>query len=225
MWSCRPAFTLANIFVIGIVALTFLPSCIQNRFNPVIQRSPYEVIPEAAAFHSRLLVADLHTDALLWRRNLNRRHNIGHVDVPRMIEGNVAIQAFTIVTKSPRGQNIWRNESTSDQITLLAVFQGWPFRTWGNLTQRAVYQADKLRRFSEKSEGRLTLIETKADLRSYLSRRADTHEITAGFLGIEGVHALEGDLNNLELLFDSGVRMVGLTHFFDNEAGGSAHGA
>ena len=224
MWSCRPAFTLANIFVIGIVALTFLPSCIQNRFNPVIQRSPYEVIPEAAAFHSRLLVADLHTDALLWRRNLNRRHNIGHVDVPRMIEGNVAIQAFTIVTKSPRGQNIWRNESTSDQITLLAVFQGWPFRTWGNLTQRAVYQADKLRRFSEKSEGRLTLIETKADLRSYLSRRADTHEITAGFLGIEGVHALEGDLNNLELLFDSGVRMVGLTHFFDNEAGGSAHG-
>ena len=43
-------------------------------------------------------------------------------------------------------------------------------------------------------------------------------------LGIEGAHALEGDLANLEVVFGRGFRMIGLTHFFDNEFAGSAHG-
>jgi microsomal dipeptidase-like Zn-dependent dipeptidase len=43
-------------------------------------------------------------------------------------------------------------------------------------------------------------------------------------LGVEGAHALEGRLENLDALFDAGVRMMALTHFFDNEWGGSAHG-
>lgn len=215
---------LAGMVSVGIATFALLPSWIQNRLNPAILRSPYHVTSQAAALHERLLVADLHADALLWRRDLTRRHEIGHVDVPRLIEGNLAIQAFTIVTKSPRGQNIERNQSTSDVITPLAILQRWPVRTWSDLTERAVYQAEKLRRFSERSEGRLTLLETQADLRSYLATRAVTPEITAGFLGIEGAHALEGELGNLDRVFGAGVRMLGLTHFFDNEAGGSAHG-
>jgi len=146
------------------------------------------------------------------------------VDVPRLIEGNVAIQAFTIVTKSPRGQNIEHSPAASDMVTLLAVVQRWPLRTWGNLTERAVFQAQQLRRFAERSAGRLTLLETRADLREYLARRSKTPGITAGFLGIEGAHALEGELDNLDRLFEVGVRLMGLTHFFDNEVGGSAHG-
>ena len=41
---------------------------------------------------------------------------------------------------------------------------------------------------------------------------------------MEGAHALEGDLNNVDRLFALGYRIIGLTHFFDNEVGGSAHG-
>ena len=41
---------------------------------------------------------------------------------------------------------------------------------------------------------------------------------------IEGGHPLEGDAENLDRLFDQGLRIVGLTHFFDNELGGSLHG-
>ena len=41
---------------------------------------------------------------------------------------------------------------------------------------------------------------------------------------IEGAHPLEGDVQNLDRLFDQGLRIVGLTHFFDNELGGSLHG-
>src|SRR5205823_1747437 len=36
--------------------------------------------------------------------------------------------------------------------------------------------------------------------------------------------ALDGDLANLDALFDAGFRMMSPTHFFDNEVGGSAHG-
>jgi microsomal dipeptidase-like Zn-dependent dipeptidase len=43
-------------------------------------------------------------------------------------------------------------------------------------------------------------------------------------LGIEGAHALEGRSENLDVVFDAGFRMIGLTHFFDNAYAGSAHG-
>jgi microsomal dipeptidase-like Zn-dependent dipeptidase len=43
-------------------------------------------------------------------------------------------------------------------------------------------------------------------------------------LALEGIHALEGSLDNLDILFAAGFRIIGLTHFFDNDAGGSAHG-
>jgi microsomal dipeptidase-like Zn-dependent dipeptidase len=70
----------------------------------------------------------------------------------------------------------------------------------------------------------LTVIKSVADLDEYLKRRAANPSCTAGFLGIEGAHALEGDLNNIDLFYDRGVRMMSPSHFFDNDIGGSAHG-
>jgi microsomal dipeptidase-like Zn-dependent dipeptidase len=67
-------------------------------------------------------------------------------------------------------------------------------------------------------------VRSRADLEAYLARRASEPEITAGWLGIEGAQALDGRLENLDRLYDAGVRMVGLAHFFDNEFAGSAHG-
>jgi microsomal dipeptidase-like Zn-dependent dipeptidase len=43
-------------------------------------------------------------------------------------------------------------------------------------------------------------------------------------LSLEGAHALEGDLANLDRLHESGYRVIGLNHFIDNEFSGSAHG-
>jgi len=43
-------------------------------------------------------------------------------------------------------------------------------------------------------------------------------------LGIEGAHALDGRLENVDVLFDAGFRMMSPSHFFDNDIGGSAHG-
>src|SRR5690606_24391530 len=43
-------------------------------------------------------------------------------------------------------------------------------------------------------------------------------------LATEGLQPIEGKLENIDVLYDAGFRIAGLTHFFDNEVGGSAHG-
>lgn len=171
-----------------------------------------------------MFIADLHADSLLWNRDLNVRNTRGHVDIPRLIEGNVGLQAFTIVTKVPMGFNAEPVDNKPDQIILLAIAERWPVMTWGSLVERALYQARKLHEFAARSGGKFVIIRTASDLARYMSRRQHEPGITAGLLGVEGAHALEGDLRNIDVLFDGGIRMIAPTHFFDNEIGGSAHG-
>ena len=77
---------------------------------------------------------------------------------------------------------------------------------------------------ADRSDGRLSLIDSRPGLEAYLARRTTDRSITAAFLAIEGAHALDGDLAGLDRLSDAGFRMMSPTHFFDNEFGGSAHG-
>ena len=211
--------------IVLILAFGLAPSVAGRMMNRTLPHaSDLPVSPEAERIQQTLDIVDLHADALLWKRNLLRRGRWGHVDLPRLIEGRVALQSFTTVTKTPRAMNIESNAGDSDNITLLAFLEAWPFRTWGSLLERALYQGEKLGRVAANSGGRFAIIRTRADLVGYLSLHHDEPETTAGFLGIEGAHALEGDLANVDTLFDAGFRMFGLTHFFDNEVGGSAHG-
>jgi microsomal dipeptidase-like Zn-dependent dipeptidase len=197
---------------------------VERRFNRV-QAALLPVPPKVRAWHRRLLVADLHADTLLWDRDLLARGSRGHVDVPRLVEGGVALQAFTVVTKAPHGLNIHRNAaSTADDVTWLALAQGWPPATWRSLKARALYQARRLDDAARRSGGRLTVIRDRAGLEAFLARREREPGLVGALLGLEGAHALEGDLASLEALDAAGFRMIGLAHFFDNEWAGSAHG-
>ncbi len=221
-WVIR---VLLALLVLGILGFFFVfPGYMMRNANQVLDREPYVPSQQAVELHKTLFIADLHCDALLWNRDLLKRSRIGHVDIPRLIEGNVALQAFTIVSKVPPGLNIERNEGKRDLITLLVIAQRWPFSTWGSLKARAVYQSQKLQRFAEKSEGRFFVIRSRQDLQDYLERRNSNPKITAGFLGAEGAQVLEGDIANLDDLFNAGIRMMAPTHFFDNDVAGSAHG-
>ncbi|WP_171121114.1 MULTISPECIES: dipeptidase [unclassified Ruegeria] len=217
---------IAVTVVIGaLVFFVFLPPYIEAERNNVIAHAPYDVTNDAAALHETLIVGDLHADPLLWSRDLTERGTRGQVDIPRLIEGNVALQVFTAVTKSPAGQNYEANSAESfDNITLLAVGQLWPLRTWGSLKERAIYQAEKLHQFEAASNGQLKVVKTRDDLEQVLEARAAGKPIVGGILGIEGSHPLEGDLANLNDIFDAGHRVFGLHHFFDNELGASLHG-
>lgn len=213
-----------GLLLLAVLALLLAPYGLDRLSNTAIEHGPGRVTEAARALHERLEVVDLHADSLLWQRDLLDRHGYGHVDVPRLIEGNVAVQALTVVTKIPWGMNYSSNDADSDSITLLAIASGWPVATWGSLLERARHQARRAVDAAARSGGTLVLLRGRADLETYLARRRHEPRITAGFLGVEGSHCLEGRLENVDVLFDEGFRMMAPSHFFDNELGGSASG-
>lgn len=215
-----------TVLVVGLLGFFILaPGIAERDMNVVVEHDPYPVTAEGAAFHDTLLIGDWHADTLLWKRDPLERSDRGHVDIPRLIEGNVTLQVFTAVTKSPSGQNYEENSAeTFDNITLLAVGQLWPPRTWNSLLERALYQAERLRDAANRSGGHLRLIRTEKDLDAVLALRDAGEEVVGGVLGIEGAHPLEGEIANLDRLEAAGYRLIGLHHFFDNELGGSLHG-
>jgi microsomal dipeptidase-like Zn-dependent dipeptidase len=182
-------------------------------------------VSEAALeLHRSLVVCDLHADSLLWGRDLLVRGDGGHVDVPRLIEGGVALQALAASVRVPRHLQQEGNSDTSDDVLLLAIACGWPARTWRSPKDRALYLAERARSMASSSAGRFTVVASRAELAAYLDRRSADREVTASFLTIEGASPLEGDPTNLEVLADAGYRVFGLAHFVDNLFAGSAHG-
>ena len=220
----RVGVALLLLLLAGLCYLQWVwPARFEATLNVNLPHEPYDISPEAASLHESLFIADLHSDSLLWKRSLLKRSDRGHMDLPRLREGNVAVQVFSATTKSPEGQNYERNEATtSDRITALAMAQMWPPRTWNSIYERAAYQLEKLHKLAE--SGELVVIETRSDLESVIERRGNGEELIGAIYLIEGAHPLEGNIDNLDRLFDNGLRVVGLTHFFDNEAGGSLHG-
>ncbi|MBI1851559.1 MAG: membrane dipeptidase [Planctomycetes bacterium] len=222
----RRRLGLAVLFVLfagGASFVTWVPRVVDSHYNGVVESATPSVSLHARELHRSLLVADMHCDALLWDRDLLDGVSRGHVDVPRLVAGNVAIETFSAVTKAPSGPAF--DPNGLDRVTPLIVAGRWPMRTWTSLAARALYQARQLHDLAARSGGRLTVIESASDLERYLSRRRTEREITAGVLAIEGLHALEGRFENVDAFADAGFRMMGLAHFFDNEVGGSTHSA
>lgn len=223
--------SLVSLLLVSAAATIFFglgPQLTERAANRISDTAP-ATPPSARAreLYERLFVADLHADSLLWNRDLNDRGNYGHVDVPRLLEGNVAVQAFTVVTRVPLAYDPVGTPDSGDVIGLLALMQRRPARTWTNLTERALHQAAKLQRTADRSRGRLTLLRTAADFETYLAARdggPDAAGMTAGLLGLEGAHALEDRVENVDVLFDAGFRMIAPTHMFDNALGGSGTG-
>jgi len=220
----KALLALLILAAIGLTVFFNVPGYVDRDFNRVLNPAPYSASAQASALHARLFVADLHDDALLWQRDLLQRIDYGHTDLPRLLEGNVGLQVFSTVTKTPRGLNYERNSGDSDSVTMLVMAQRWPRATWTSLLQRALYQSEKLHSAAANSQGQLRIIRTRDDLRSYLADREKQPKQLAGLLATEGLHPLQGQLDNIDKLYDAGFRMTGLTHFFDNEVGGSAHG-
>ena len=222
------------IVVLALVGFFGLAPMLVERSMNRVEPVPVRVTPQARALHRRLSIADMHADTLLWNRDLLDRSGRGQVDLPRLEDGNVALQVFSSVTKTPKHQNYDANGADSDNITLLAVAQMQPPRTWTSLLERSLWHARKLDRAVAGSDGRLRSVRSPADLDRLMRARADwtrcfgdaclTGPPVGAMLSIEGLQDLEGDIANLDRLYDAGFRMAGMAHFFDNEVAGSMHG-
>lgn len=214
---------IAILVVLAIIAFFyFAPEYVDKQQNKTIAKNI--AVTKQPWYDSIPFIADLHCDALLWDRNLLKEHDYGHVDLPRLQKANVALQFFTIVSKTPKGINIEENTDKTDQIALLSFAQLRPVGTWFNLTKRALNQCDDLHRFAKKSNGEFRVLKNQQDMMQFITDRHRNKKLVAGMLGIEGAHCLNKDINNLQKFYDAGVRYIGLAHFFDNEWAGSAHG-
>ena len=183
----------------------------------------------AASVHQGLLVADLHADSLLWSRNLLVRHRRGQVDLPRLVDGGVGLQVFSVVTSVPAGAGNAGNRPGFDLIGPLALAQGWPWRTWTSPYERALYQAARLDRAATDSAARMLRIRRRGDL-ARLELARDEARLKGlvppigAVLALEGGDAIADRPERLEQLFVAGFRIVGLVHLVDGRLGGSAQG-
>lgn len=214
-------------FTVMTLAAALLGGCgslVDRLLTRVEMKPPYEVGADARALHQRQLVIDMHSDILLWNRDLLVRGTHGHVDLPRLREGNVALQVFGVVTQVPLFLGLDNNSARPDAITALAWFDDWPPETAASRLARALYQADKLRDRVRHSAGALTLITSRQELETLVEARRNGGPEVGAVLSLEGAQALDGDPDNIDRLYDAGFRVIGLAHLFDNEMSGSAHG-
>ena len=224
-WKRKMAVGVLGLLGLGAAGFfTLAPGMVENGQNATLPGAP--VPSEAAlALHKRLVIGDWHSDALMWDRDLLDQADRGHTDIPRLIQGNVAVQVFTTVTKSPRGQNYGQNATDApDNITPLFIGQLRPPSSWFSLKERALVQAKALQRAADRAPDQLVLIRSADDLQALLAARQNGAKTVGAILGTEGGHPLEGQIGNLQVLYGAGFRLIGLTHFFDNELGGSLHG-
>jgi membrane dipeptidase len=161
---------------------------------------------EARSLHDAHPAIDLHADTLMWSRwigyDLHARHEpplwrsalAGHVDIPRMREGGMGAQFFGLVSLP-----------VSKRMRGLA---------------RTIHeQIDTLEENIARQPGAIRLVRKAHELEEARAAGA-----VGALLGIEGAHALEGDLDKLDAFARRGVRYLGVLHFSSNEAGFPAYG-
>lgn len=161
----------------------------------------------AEALHRRVAVADGHADSLMWNRDLTQASDVGHVDFPRLREGGVKIQCFTIVT---------RGLPVIDGFTFFMMKNRWPASARGSEWARCAWQVDRLAQFCT-LDGGAEITGSKAQLEANLQE----NRISA-ILGVEGGHVLEGQVERVKTLHARGVRFMSLTHLSNNELGGTS---
>ncbi len=218
-WIALAVIVIAAIGFFGVA-----PGRIEAGMNRIDGKPLIPVSPQAIALHKTLQIVDLHSDTLMWNRDLLAKGSRGHEDLPRLQAGNIALQVFSSVTKTPRGQNYDANGGDTDNITPLVIAQLEPVRTWGSLLERSLFHAQKLDRAVAGSGGALAKVTDDASLAALLGARSGVKRPVGAMLSIEGLQDLEGKAANLDRVYAAGFRMASLTHFYDNQLAGSMHG-
>jgi membrane dipeptidase len=182
---------------------------VDRLLNRTVVRGPSPVPPEVAEFHASIPVVDMLVGTPLFRRGFLRRIGHGHVDLPRARDGGLDVINFSIATRFPNLRG-----------TLSAIH----FRALGVPPERlhsdmAIVETflDRIDAWVAASDGRLAWFDPA------LPPPGPDDPIRC-LAGIQGGHALGGDLRNIERLHRRGVRMLALAHVMDTPMAGSGSG-
>lgn len=219
-WLVIKGFPILGICVSMMACWHRIFDVLLNRCAVVEKKS---LSDEVRRFHKDCFIADLHADVCLWRRDLMRKNRRGHVDLPRLMEGNVALQFITIPTKLVISRRFPR--AFFRDLFFWGAFMSLQHpSTWFSTSARVRLQLQRLKSWVARSEGVLRLVCSRSQLDELKDSRACNEESIGLMLGLEGAHVLRGSLD-VPWLFEQGFRVVGITHFNDNQFGYSAHGS
>ncbi|GAB0497586.1 hypothetical protein MMPV_008921 [Pyropia vietnamensis] len=171
----------------------------------------------------------------------------GHADVSRLRGAGVGLATWAVVTTSPWGMNAERNDDPtwwgSDRVGVKAALELWPPWAAASRLGRVLYQARRLHAAVRDGRGHVVQLRWRRQLAMHVDKwRGGRESATATavakggpelnesvatlgvILGVEGAQCLDGRLGNIDVLHSVGVRVLGLSHFHDTPAGGSAAG-
>lgn len=246
MSPCFDRIICLAAFAFLFTGCAFVRVADERMLNKVVKKPPYTVSRTAARLHESLCVADLHADSLMFDRGgvrgIQKMHDYGVADLPRLQKGGVVLQMLTVAARTPEPYREKRNGGIMDAQIIVSMFQGWPARTWFSPRQRALYQAEKWRANADGAH--FVPVRSRDDLQKYLAahcaldasgnwtRKPGAHPV-ATILGLEGSHALGLRANDSDEMIavrvkefhDAGFRVLAPTHRFDNELGGASEGS
>jgi membrane dipeptidase len=160
---------------------------------------------DARALHDAYPAIDLHADTLMWSRWIGYDLGVRH-------QPFFPASAFFGHVDVPR---LVEGGIGAQFFGLVSL----PVAGRGNV--RAINeQIDALDAHIAAGNSRLRKVRTAEDI-----ERAHREGATGALLGIEGAHALDGQLDRVDDFARRGVRYLGLLHFNANEAGYPAYGA
>ncbi len=159
-----------------------------------------ELWARALRLHFDAVVVDTHSDTtsriLDERFDVGPRAKDGHMDLPRIAEGGLDVQFYSIYVASRYfGDEDFRSDA--------AIRASKP----NGSAARALAMIDGFLRMVAQHEDRITFCTSVADIERAVG--AGRH---AALMGIEGGHAIEGDLALLRVFHQLGVRYMTLTH-------------
>ncbi|MFO1053633.1 MAG: dipeptidase [Planctomycetota bacterium] len=171
---------------------------VPDGYDPVLWKRALQV-------HREATVVDTHSDTtsriLDEDFDMSQRASTGHMDVPRIFDSGLDVQFYSIYVAS----SYFGAEDLSGKDALE--------KSRANASaRRALDMIDGFYRTVDRNRDRMQACFSTADIRSTLA--AGHH---AALMGIEGGHAIEGDLGLLRQFARLGVRYMTLTHSNNNE--------
>ena len=153
---------------------------------------------DPATIHRRAVAVDMHADTVQFivdeGADINERLATTHLDAPRMREGGLDAQFFSIWVEP---------------------------QFYGGGGERAVARADEqvaaVRALAERHPETWTLATTAADI-----RRAASEGKLAALMGLEGGYAIDGKLENVGRYYGAGVRYMSATWTYSLPWAGSS---
>jgi len=160
---------------------------------------------DAWRLHHDAVVVDTHSDTtsriLDEGFDMRPRARDGHMDLPRIAEAGLDAEFYAIYVAA---KYYGREDFASTETQKASLANG--------SAHRAFAMIDCLMQTIAANADRMSFCQSVADVRG-----AVAHGMHAALMGIEGGHAIEGDLRLLREFYRAGVRYMTLTHTNHNE--------